>query len=309
APRDDEAVLPTSALAAGMAARDYQEAICYAFVDPRLLQTWQLDANAVLLANPLSNDLAVMRTSLLPGLVEALKRNRNRQQARVRLFESGVVFAKQGESAPVETTMLAAVACGNAHAEQWGEPKRTLDFFDIKGDLESLIDLSGAPEAWSFDATDLPTWLHPGRSARVLRDGVPVGMIGALHPALQRQLDVPEAYALEIELQALRRRTVPVARALPHFPSLRRDIAIEVDEAVEWARIASALRSGLPKILNELVLFDCFRGPGLSADRKSLAIGLILQGGSRTLTDEDADQSVADAVSLLEREFGARLRG
>jgi phenylalanyl-tRNA synthetase beta chain len=322
APRDDESILPAAALAAGLAARDYHEAICYAFVDPRLLETWQLGASAVPLANPLSADLAVMRTSLLPGLIEALKRNRNRQQARVRLFETGVVFARQGagsreqgetrvgaDDAPVETEMLAAVACGSAHAEQWGEPKRALDYFDIKGDLEALLALSGSSQSWSFDTVDLPAWLHPGRGALILRDGVSVGAIGALHPALQRQLDLPETQVFEIELRALRRRTIPVARALPHFPSIRRDIAIEVDEAVEWARIAAALRSGLPTILNEVVLFDCFRGPGLSAGRKSLAIGLILQDDSRTLTDKDADQSVADTVKLLESEFGARLRG
>ncbi len=328
APRDDEAILPMATLAAGLAGREYDEAICYAFVDPKWLQAWHLDADAVPLANPLSNDLAVMRPSLLPGLVEALKRNRNRQQARVRLFESGVVFcggapardadapvtaraapSKALSAAPVETAKLAAVACGSARAEQWGESKRALDFYDVKGDLESLIALSGAPGTWSFDTNGLPGWLHPGRGARVLRDGVPVGAVGALHPALQRQLDLPDTHVFEVDSGALRQRTLPSARALAHFPSLRRDIAIEVDEGVEWARVAAALRSGLPTILNEVVLFDCFRGPGLSAGRKSLAIGLILQDDSRTLTDEDADQSVADAVRLLESEFGARLRG
>ena len=313
APRDDESILPTSVLAAGLAARDYHEAICYAFVDPGLLRTWQLDSGAVALANPLSAEMAVMRTSLLPGLVEALKRNRNRQQTRVRLFETGVVFAEartggRKAEAPTETAMLAAVACGSARGEQWGEPKRALDFFDVKGDLESLMALSGTPDAWSFEAGELPAWLHPGRGARILREGAVVGAIGALHPALQHRLDLPETCVFEVELDALRRRTVPVAHALPHFPSIRRDIAIEVDESVEWARIAAALRSGLRTILNELVLFDRFHGPGLSAGRKSLAMGLILQDGSRTLTDVDADQCVADAVKLLEREFGARLR-
>jgi phenylalanyl-tRNA synthetase beta chain len=317
APRDDESKLALSALNAGLAARGYQEAVCYAFVDPRLLETWQLDARAIPLANPLSADLAVMRTSLLPGLAEALKRNRNRQQARVRLFESGVVFARAGDegrgtsaakAAPVETAMLAAVACGSAHAEQWGEPKRALDFFDIKGDLESLIALSGAPQAWSFDTADLPTWAHPGRSARILHDGVAVGTVGVLHPALQRQLDLPETHVFEVEQAALQSRIVPEARALPHFPWIRRDIAIEVGEAVEWAQIAKAIRSGLPTMVNEPVLFDCFRGPGLSEGRKSLAIGLILQDSSRTLTDQDADHSVAETVKLLESEFGARLR-
>ncbi|WIG54796.1 MAG: Phenylalanyl-tRNA synthetase beta chain [Rhodanobacteraceae bacterium] len=311
APRDDESELALPALNAALAARDYQEAVCYAFVDPRLLESWQLDARAIPLANPLSADLAMMRTSLLPGLVEALKRNRNRQQTRVRLFESGVVFERSvaDDAAPLETTRLAAVACGSARAEQWGEAKRALDFFDIKGDLEALIELSGTPQAWSFDAAGLPPWLHPGRSARVLRDGIAVGVVGALHPALQRQFDIPETHVFEVRLESLRKRLIPQAHPLPHFPSIRRDIAIEVDEAVEWAQIARAIRSGLPTMVNEPVLFDCFRGPGLSMGRKSLAIGLILQDSSRTLTDQDADRSVAETVKLLESEFGARLRG
>ena len=320
APHDDESVVSASAVAAGLAARDYHEAICYAFVDPRLLESWQLDARAVPLANPLSADLAVMRTSLLPGLAEALKRNRNRQQTRVRLFESGVVFESrdsglgtrdsgEAKAAPVETAMLAAVACGHARAEQWGEARRALDFFDVKGDLEALTGLSGVPEAWSFDAEDLPAWVHPGRSARVLRGGVAVGVIGALHPALQRQLDLPETYVFEVKLEALQKRAIPGAHGLPHFPWIRRDIAIEVEESVEWAQIARAIRSGLRTMVNEPVLFDCFHGPGLSAGRKSLAIGLILQDSSRTLTDQDADRSVAEVVKLLEGEFGARLRG
>lgn len=326
-PRDDESVLPIPALTAGLAARDYHEAICYAFLDPGLLETWQLGASAVLLANPLSADLAVMRTSLLPGLAEALKRNRNRQQTRVRLFESGRVFrrselARDSETkvaataapteqivAPVETDMLAAVACGNAHSEQWGEPKRALDFYDIKGDLESLIALSGAPGAWSFDASDLPPWLHPGRGARVLRDNTSVGALGALHPAVQRKLDLPETHVFEIRLDSLRKRLIPIAKMLPRFPWIRRDIAIEVDEGVEWARVAASIRERFRTTLSELVLFDCFRGPGLGESRKSLAMGLIFQADSRTLTDEDADRCVADVVTLLEREFGAKLRG
>jgi phenylalanyl-tRNA synthetase beta chain len=328
APHDDEAALPVSALRVGLAARGYLEAICYAFVDPRWLADWQLDARAVPLANPLSADLAVMRTSLLPGLVEALRRNRNRQQARVRLFESGVVFERRGpgpgtrdpgkatakaeaaagDAAPIETAMLAAVACGSAHDEQWGESKRALDFFDIKGDLQSVLAMSGSPHAWSFDPHDLPGWLHPGRGARVLRDGEAVGAVGALHPSLQRRLDLPEVHVFEIRSDALRQRAVPVASGLPRFPSIRRDIAIEVDERMEWGRVAGAIRAGLPTMLHELVLFDCFRGPGLSQGRKSLAIGLILQDSSRTLTDQDADRCVADVVARLERDLGARLR-
>jgi phenylalanyl-tRNA synthetase beta chain len=216
--------------------------------------------------------------------------------------------AKSNTEAPVETAMLAAVACGSAHAEQWGEPKRALDFFDIKGDLEALLALTGSAASWSFDMHTLPEWLHPGRGARVLRDGVAVGAVGVLHPLLQRQLDLPETCVFEIGLDALRPRDIVAAKRLPHFPSIRRDIAVEVDDAVEWAAVASAIRSELPAMLHELVLFDCFRGPSLGLGRKSLAIGLILQDSSRTLTDQDADRCVADAVARLESEFGASLR-
>ncbi|MGH8146903.1 MAG: phenylalanine--tRNA ligase subunit beta, partial [Rhodanobacteraceae bacterium] len=329
-PRSDESVLDVEALRAQLVARGYREAVCYAFVDTGLLRTWQLDGGAIALANPLSAEMAVMRTSLLPGLVGALQRNRNRQQARVRLFEGGVVFSKRdsgpgtrdsgtakakaeaknasSDHVPVETAMLAAVACGSAQAEQWGEPRRALDFFDVKGDLQSLIALSGSPQGWSFEARELPAWLHPGRGARVVRDGVAVGVIGMLHPALQKQLDLPETCVFEIAQPALRARAIPVAAELPRFPSLRRDIAIEVDEAVAWAGVAGAIRANLQTIVTEVVLFDCFHGPGLSEGRKSLAIGLILQDGSRTLTDQDADSCVADVVALLERDFGATLR-
>lgn len=310
APHDDETNLSVSRLGSALATRDYHEAVCYAFVDPRLLEAWQLNAGSVPLANPLSSDLAVMRTSLLPGLVDALQRNRNRQQERVRLFETGVVFAAAGTAgdAPVETGMLAAVACGSVRAEQWGEARRGIDFFDIKGDLAALIALSGTPERWSFDVNDLPPWLHPGRGARVLRDGIEVGAIGSLHPALQRQLDLPDVQVFEVRQGALRERGISMAQALPHFPSLRRDIAIEVDEQVRWVQVEAAIRSVSPALLKSVTLFDIFRGPGLSQGRKSLAIGLILQDGSRTLTDVDADRNVADVVTVLERAFGARLR-
>ena len=308
-PRDDEAVLATSVLKAGLAARDYHEAVCYAFVDPRLLEAWQMSQGTVPLANPLSAELAVMRPSLLPGLVDALQRNRNRQQTRVRLFESGVAFAAgTPPAAPTETTLLAAVACGSARAEQWATSKRVLDFYDIKADLEALLALSAAPGEWSFDNAGLPAWVHPGRGARVLRDGIAVGALGALHPALQQALDVPETYAFEVRLDALRRRAIPVAAGLPRFPSVRRDIAVELEEGVEWARVAQAIRSDLRTMLNGAVLFDCFRGPGLKAGRKSFAIGLILQDDSRTLTDQDADRCTAEVLAMLGREFGATLR-
>ncbi|MGN6314099.1 MAG: phenylalanine--tRNA ligase subunit beta [Rhodanobacteraceae bacterium] len=307
APVEDETRLPESVLRAQLAARDFNEAVCYAFVEARRLQIWGIAEGSVPLANPLSAEMAVMRTSLLPGLVDALAANRRRQQSRVRLFESGRIFAL-GNDAPLETQMLAAVACGSAQAEQWGERARALDFFDLKGDLESLLAMGGL-QAWSFDQKAVPGWLHPGRGAQVLHEGRPIGAIGALHPRLLRELDLDsEVYVFEIQSDPLRRRELPQARPLPRFPSVRRDIAIELPCTVAWAEVEASLRQTLGSRLADTFVFDVYTGPGLKEDQKSLAMGLILQDASRTLTDRDADDSVAAALALLEDRFGAKLR-
>ena len=307
-PVEDETVLPENALRAQLAARDFSEAVCYAFVEAQRLQTWGIADHAVPLANPLSAEMAVMRTSLLPGLVDALRANRNRQQTRVRLFEFGRIFERT-DDAPREVSMLAAVACGNAEAEQWSEKSRALDFHDLKGDLESLLAMGGAPRAWSFDQKDLPPWLHPGRGARVLFNGQPIGAIGALHPQLLRQLDLDEdVYAFEVQSLPLRERVLPRAQGLPRFPSVRRDIAVELPRTVAWAEIEGSLRQTLGPALVDTFVFDVYTGPGLKEDQKSVAMGLILQDRSRTLTDQDADRCVAAALASLQTAFGAKLR-
>ncbi|HET6907023.1 MAG TPA: phenylalanine--tRNA ligase subunit beta, partial [Rhodanobacteraceae bacterium] len=309
APVEDETRLPESVLRAQLAARDFNEAVCYAFVEAQRLQTWGIAEGAVPLANPLSAEMAVMRTSLLPGLVDALAANRRRQQSRVRLFESGRIFARtDADGAPRETPVLAAVACGSAQTEQWGERARGLDFFDLKGDLESLLAMRGR-QAWSFDQKDLPAWLHPGRGARVLHEGKPVGAIGALHPRLLRELDLDsDVYAFEIQVEPLRLRELPQARPLPRFPSVRRDIAVELPRTVAWAEVEASLRQTLGSGLADTFVFDVYTGPGLKEDQKSIAIGLILQDASRTLTDQDADGCVAAALASLVTAFGAKLR-
>ena len=307
-PVEDETVLPESALRAQLAARDFNEAVCYAFVEAQRLQTWGIADHAVPLANPLSAEMAVMRTSLLPGLVDALRANRNRQQARVRLFEFGRIFART-DDAPLETPMLAVVACGSVHAEQWGERSRALGFHDLKGDLESLLVMRGAAQGWTFDSCELPAWLHPGRGARVLLNGEPVGAIGALHPRLLGELGLDEdIYVFEIQAGSLRGRTLPRAQVLPRFPSVRRDIAVELPLTVTWAEIEGNLHQTLGSMLADTFVFDVYTGPGLKADQKSVAMGLILQDRSRTLTDQDADRCVAAALASLETKFGAKLR-
>jgi len=305
---EPEARINELALREQLAARGYYEAVNLSFVAQHLLANWGFTDKLVPLANPLSADLAVMRPSLLPGLIEALRHNRARQQERIRLFEVARVFG--AGDPPVETPSLAMVACGNARAEQWGEPARTLDFHDLKGDLDALITWGGEPQRWSVHADGLPGWLHPGRGARVARDGETVGFLGALHPQLAKILDLgADVHVLELALEPLLARRLPQAGAVPKFPSVRRDIALDLPETVSWSQIELVVRGTLGERLQELRLFDRYSGKGVEAGRKSLAMGLILQDASRTLTDDDADRCVREAVAALEQSCKAKLRG
>ncbi len=291
-----------------LAARDYLEAIDYAFVDAALLDQWEAGEGAVPLANPLSAELGVMRTQLLPGLVASLARNVARQQSRVRLFELGKVFhaAAKGD-APRETLRVAAAACGDEAAEQWGLPARTIDFHDLKGDLESLAALSGA--SLQFSRSGAP-WGHPGRSAEVSRDGQCLGWIGELHPRLLRALDLDlPVVAFELDLAPLLARPVPRAEALSRFPSVRRDLAVVVPGAQAWAAVAATVRKAAGPVLRELRLFDLYAGKGVESGFKSLAMALILQEESRTLTDRDVESVVAAVMAALQQDHGAVIRG
>jgi phenylalanyl-tRNA synthetase beta chain len=304
-----EAEVSATRLRAALTARGYHEAVCYSFVARELLERWHLAAGAVALANPLSADLAVMRTALLPGLVEALKHNRRRQQERVRLFEIANVFAA-GNGAPVETLRIAAVACGRALPEAWATAdKREVDFADLKGDLESLLALRGHRADVTFRPLDRPDF-HPGRSAEVRVDGAAVGVIGSLHPRLAKALDLDgEVLALELDVAAVAAGTLPQAEELSKFPTVRRDIAVIVPETVAWSGVEASVRGALGKTLSDVFLFDLYQGANLGSGVKSLAIGLILQDSYRTLTDQDADVFIASAVAALERDCQARLRG
>jgi len=293
-----------------LVARDLQETINYAFVDAALLAQWQLDEGLVALANPLSAELAVMRPSLLPGLVATLGRNAARQLGRVRLFELGRVFHQQageGQPAPLETQRVAAAICGDADTQQWGLPTRKVDFHDLKGDLESLAAASGAE--LEFKPSQRP-YGHPARSAEVYRDGVSLGWIGQIHPRLAKALDIDvDVFAFELDLAPLATRALPRATELSRFPSMRRDLAFLVPEAVAWTDLEATLRRAVGPLLREVTLFDRYVGQGVEPGFKSLAMGLILQDKSRTLTDRDVDAVVAEAVSAMEREHHARIRG
>jgi phenylalanyl-tRNA synthetase beta chain len=297
-----------------LASRDYLEAINYAFVDAALLDTWAAQADSVALANPLSAELGVMRTRLLPGLVAALSRNVARQQSRVRLFELGKVFESREpgvgnpqsqRQAPLETLRIAAVATGDASAEQWDRPGRAVDFHDIKGDLDSLAVLAGA--TLEYRPAQSP-WGHPGRSAEVFREGARIGWIGQLHPRLQRVLDLDDVVAFELDLEPLLRRALPSARPLSRYPSVRRDLAFVVAVNVPWEAVSASVKAAAGGFLRELRLFDRYAGKGVETGFKSLAMGLILQDESRTLTDRDVDAVVADVTAALQRDHDARIR-
>jgi phenylalanyl-tRNA synthetase beta chain len=185
-----------------------------------------------------------------------------------------------------------------------------LDFFDLKGELDALLAWGGEGLRWSVHADGLPGWLHPGRGARIARDGETVGFLGALHPRLAGALDLgPDVQVLEVALDPLLARRMPKAHPVPRFPSVRRDIAMDLPEEASWSQIEQAVRGSLGSVLKEMKLFDRYSGKGVEPGRKSLAIGLILQDASRTLTDDDADRCVREAVAALETVCKARLRG
>jgi len=293
-----------------MLARDLQETLNFAFVDAALLKTWQLDQGLVPLANPLSAELAVMRPALLPGLVATLGRNAARQLGRVRVFELGRAFhAQSGEDrpAPLETQRVAAAVCGDAESEQWGLPTRKVDFHDLKGDLESLAAASGA--VLEFRPSSKP-FGHPVRSADVHRDGVCIGWIGQVHPRVAAAMDIDvDVYGFEIDLAPLAARALPRAGELSRFPAVRRDLAVLAPDAVTWESLAATVRHAAGPLLRELNLFDRYVGQGVEPGFKSLAMGLILQDKSRTLTDRDVEEVVAEVVAAIGRDHHARIRG
>ncbi|MEO6137761.1 MAG: phenylalanine--tRNA ligase subunit beta [Luteimonas sp.] len=308
-----EARVDDSTLRRQLVSRDYLEAINYAFNDAAVLSSWNATAGAVALVNPLSAELGVMRTHLLPGLVAALQRNAARQQSRIRMFELGKVFESrdsasgtQGSQAPLETSRIAAVVAGNAVAEQWGVAARPVDFHDIKGDLESLAALSGAELEYRSSQS---SWAHPGRSADIYRDGVRIGWIGQIHPRLQQALGIDtQVLAFELDMEPLLARALPKARTLSRYPSVRRDLAFVVADNVQWAAVSASVKASAGACLQELRLFDQYAGKGVETGFKSVAMGLILQDDSRTLTDRDVDAVVVRVTTELQREHDARIR-
>ncbi len=300
-----EQELPLSRLREVLVQRGYQEAITYSFVDPRFQQALDPELPAVALANPISADLSVMRTSLWPGLVKALAYNQARQQARVRLFESGLTF-RQIDGQLQQRPFIGGVLCGQQFPEQWGAAKRGVDFYDLKGDVQALLALSGEGE-YRYRAERHPA-LHPGQSARVLRNDQPVGWLGALHPQLESSLELDgPVLVFELDLTAISCASAPKVGELSRYPASRRDLALLVDEQVSAQALLDCIYQQGGELLREAWLFDVYRGKGIPEGHKSMAFGLILQDFSNNLTDQAVEATLAGIIAGLST-LGATLR-
>ena len=294
-------------LADALIMRDYQEIISYSFVAADLQQALFPEHPGIALSNPISSDLAVMRCSLWPGLIRTLDYNRKRQQERVRLFETGLVF--QGDpAAPEQIEMIGGLISGSRLSEQWGAAQQPVDFYDLKGDVDALLALRGDPAAFRYRAHPHPA-LHPGQSAVIEHQGEPVGWLGAVHPALATQwLAGMAVFVFELRLSALAQPRLPVFKPLSKFPYSRRDLAVVLDEAVTAEQLIAALHDLGGSVLRQASVFDVYRGKGISEGQKSVACGLVFQGLEENLTDAAIDHLVTGIVQGLEQKFHARLR-
>ena len=300
-----ESRLSVNRLKDTLVSRGYYEAVTYAFVSPAMQQILHPEAATLSLANPISSDMSEMRTRLLPGLVQAVQYNLNRQQPRVRLFESGLCFIP-GDDGLKQVSHIAGIIAGDVDAEGWTASKQSVDFYDIKGDLQSLMQLVDETQ-FEFRKTANEI-LHPGQGADIYVNGVEVGFVGALHPAVLKQLQIDQKlFVFELETEYLQSVALPEFSELSRFPSIRRDLALIVDQDVTAQQLLDSIISIKSEIIQDVFIFDVYTGKEVINNRKSVALGLILQGFSRTLTDKDVGKTVSDVLQLLEKEYNAVL--
>ncbi len=301
-----EALLPLARLQDCLVDRGYQEAITYSFVDEAMQNAVAPGQEFIRIKNPISSELAVMRTTLWCGLLNVALYNINRQQSRVRLFEAGLRFCYV-DGHIQQQKMLSGLALGNVIAEQWGEKARHLDFYDVKADVEALFGLAGV--ACDFQSFQHPA-LHPGQTAQIKSNsGEIIGLLGMLHPTLEKQLgfDCP-VFLFELDQDAVLQRKVPKFSPLSKFPSVRRDMALLVDEAVSADAITRAINDCQEAAIREVSIFDIYRGQGVVEGYKSVALSLVLQDFAQTLTDTEIDAIFRKVLDTLAAKLNAKLR-
>ncbi len=299
-------------LRARLAERDFREVVNFGFVEPQWESDFANVSDPIRLLNPIASQLSAMRTTLIGGLIANLRYNLARKLPRIRVFEIGRAFLREPQSrdgalsvAGIEQPLrVAAAAYGPALDEQWGVATRPVDFFDVKADLEALC----APHAPRFEAAPHPAF-HPGRSARVLLGGAPIGWIGELHPKWQRKYELPQpAVLFEIEAAPLTAIPIPSPVVPSKFPPVVRDRAVLVDVAVPAQALLDAMAAKKSPIVKEVRVFDLYQGNNLPGGRKSIAFRVVMQHTDRTLTDVEADRACDELVDALARKFSATLR-
>ncbi len=300
-----EGVAPLAQLRQSLVDQGYHEVVTYSFVDPELQKIMDPDGSPLPLANPISSDLSVMRTTLWPGLLQCLEYNSKRQQSHIRLFESGLRFVQHGEKLQ-QQRVLSGLVFGDKSPEQWSVSSESVDFFDVKGDLEVLLE---AVADVRFVAKSHPV-LHPGVSAAIEIGEKILGWVGAIHPSVAAERSLPRnIYLFELDLELLEQRVVPAFSPLSKFPMIRRDLSILLKDEISSEEVLSVVRACVdPYLLREVRLFDHYQGEHLDAGQKSLAFGLMLQSDERTLTDEDVETVVSRVVQQLNDQFEAVLR-
>ncbi|MDD1508123.1 phenylalanine--tRNA ligase subunit beta [Pseudomonas sp. CNPSo 3701] len=302
-----EAVADLPVLRRLLVARGYQEAITYSFIDPKLFELFSPGVKPLTLANPISADMAAMRASLWPGLVKAVEHNLNRQQSRVRLFESGLRFVGQLDELKQEP-MLAGVITGSRLPESWAHGRDSVDFFDAKADVEALLAAAGDAASFAFVPGEHSA-LHPGQTARIEREGRLVGYLGAIHPELAKTLGLDQSlFLFELLLSEITAGRMPAFKELSRFPEVRRDLALLVDRDVPAQNLLADIREQAGEWLTDLRLFDVYQGKGIDPLRKSLAVGLTWQHPSRTLNDDEVSTATQNILTSLEQRFNATLR-
>ena len=290
--------------------RGYQEAVTYSFVDPKVQHILHPNEPAITLPNPISSEMSVMRLSLWSGLLDAVLYNQNRQQSRLRLFETGLRFIpdEKCEFGVRQEFMISGIITGNLYEDHWQLPKKSVDFYDLKGDLEAIFSLLGCDEQVQFNRSELSA-LHPGQSAVINLNDEVIGYFGVLHPEIEKKLSLnSKTLVFEINLAKINFKKVPVAQDLSKYPSNKRDIAIIVSNTIPAAEIISVCKQAGGEQLIKVNLFDVYQGDNINEDQKSLAISLILQDKSRTLEEEDITNIVSKCVTALQNRFKALLR-
>jgi phenylalanyl-tRNA synthetase beta chain len=303
-----EARVALSRLQDIMVARGFQEAITYSFIDPAMQALFGPEQTAVALKNPISADMSVMRSSHWPSLTQAALHNLNRQQETVRFFESGLKFIKQGDELKQEK-YISGLITGTLQPEQWAEKSRPVDFYDLKSDVEALLATLAPIGSFSFRAEPTPA-LHPGQSANIYdASGDKIGCLGALHPQLEATLGLSQSvFVFELALSRFEQAEVPQFEASSKYPSIRRDLAVVINEEITLNELKETVQTAAAEILKNLQLFDVYQGKGIDSGRKSVAFGLTFQEQSRTLTEADIEEALTPILAALTKQLGATLR-